>query len=342
MMREHLTPDDISNLMGLERDVFDGVFVVVEGITDLRLYGKFIDKGRTRLVVAHSRDNAERSVREMSLRRRDRRVIGIVDSDLDLLDGKGASPPLFHTDLRDLEMMTVAAGSFDDVLAEYGDAEKIAEFEGKRGSFREAVVSASYPIGLLMRISRDRRLGLSFKELDFRRFVNPRTVAIDEVGMVDAAMASSRDVHVGRRHILGALDDAMRYDRIDPWDAARGHDTVAILLVCLRSWFGGYNSRGLTEDELSGALRLAYSDEDFRSTELFSGTSDWAAGIGEPLWDLAREGDPRPRSRSRTPRASVCASARPPGSPCSGSSGSRRPHRSPGCDRDRRLRSPVP
>ena len=293
--------------------------MVVEGVTDLRLYGKFADKDRVRLIVAHSRDNAERSVREMRFRRGDDRVMGIVDSDLDLLDGKAPSPPLFHTDLRDLEMMTVASGSFDDVLAEYGDAEKLAEFEGKHGSFREAVVSASYPIGLLMRISRDRRLGLSFKELDFRRFVNPRSVSIDEAGMVDSAISSSRDVHVGRRHIIGALEDAMRYDGIDPWDAARGHDTVAVLLLCLRSWFGSYNSRSLTEDELSGALRLAYSDEDFRTTELYSSTSDWAEGIGEPLWDLVREGDPRPRFRLRTPRASVCASVRPPGSPCTGS-----------------------
>ncbi len=290
-MRESLTSEDISSQMGMERTLFDGVFLVVEGVTDCRLYGKFASKESVRIVIAHSRDNTERAVRGMA-RRGDRKVIGITDSDLDILDGRRPSPPLFHTDRRDLEMMMVGTGAFQDVMDEYGDRDRTAAFEERHGPVREAVVSASYPVGLLMHVSRSRNLGLSFKGLDFSMFVNPRTLEVDGAALVSEVLTGSRDVRVGRKQILGALKDAA--ERLnDPWDAARGHDTVAVLLLGLKGAFGSYNSRGLDADELSGALRLAFSDEDFEGTDLYRDTSAWAEGIGTPLWDLARDRDRR-------------------------------------------------
>lgn len=285
-MREHLTSDDISSQMGMERTMFDGLFLVVEGVTDSRLYGKFVSRGSVRIVIAHSRDNAERSVRDRT-RRGDRRVMGITDSDLDLLNGRDTKPPMFHTDHRDLEMMMLGTGAFQDIIDEYGDLPKVESFEERRGPLREAVVSASYPVGLLMHVSKTRNLGLSFKDLDFSRFIDARTLEVDGRALVSEVVAGSRSVHAGQKQILGALKDAAsRLD--DPWDAARGHDTVAVLLLALKGSLGAYNSHGLTPDSLSGALRLAFSDDDFIETRLFRETSEWAGGIGIPLWDLDR------------------------------------------------------
>ena len=63
---------------------------------------------------------------------------------------------------------------------------------------------------------------------------------------------------MGRKALLSRLDDAAQ-DLEDQWDAARGHDTVSILLIALKKNFGSFNSRGLNEGELGGALRLAFS-----------------------------------------------------------------------------------
>ena len=75
-------------------------------------------------------------------------------------------------------------------------------------------------------------------------------------------------------------------DLEDPWDAARGHDTVDILLIAFKKNFGSFNSRGLNEGELGGALRLAFSDQCFVETELYRSTSEWAAENGVTLWDI--------------------------------------------------------
>lgn len=286
-MRELLTSDDICNEISMERTVFDGTFLLVEGVTDSRLFGKFLDRDSSELLVAHSRDNVERAVREMGSRRGDSLVIGIVDADLDLLHGKAVKPPLFRTDCRDMEMMIVRSNALDDVIDEYVEAEKAEQFEERFGPVRDALVSASYPIGLLMCISQDRGLGLCFKNLDFQRFINPRSLALDAKAMVGEVLEASSSSRIGRKQLYDMLlEETEMLD--DVWKAARGHDTIAILLIGLRRGFGSFNARDLDAGSLSGDLRLAFSDEDFKDTDLFRSTSEWAQTAGVSLWMVRR------------------------------------------------------
>ena len=96
-MREYITSDDICNQISMERTVFKGTFLVVEGVTDERLFEKFIDKDQVKIIEAHSKDNVRNSVKDMASVRKDGRVIGIVDPDLDRLRGRKVKPPLFFT-----------------------------------------------------------------------------------------------------------------------------------------------------------------------------------------------------------------------------------------------------
>lgn len=298
-MREYLTAEDICNDLCMERTVFDGVFMIVEGVTDGRLFGKFADPDGVQITIAHSKDNVREVVRLMATRRRDGRTMGIVDPDLDLLHGRTAKPPLFHTDCRDMEMMAIRSNALDDVLSEYADQDRLRTFEETVGPVREALLSASYPVGLMMAVSQERGLGLSFKDLDFGRFINPRTLGLDAGAMVSEVLDRSRSARIGRRELLKVLnDEARRLD--DPWKAARGHDTVDVLLIGLRRTFGSFNASSLNEGALGGALRLAFSDADFEETELYGSTGRWAEERGVALWRLRRRG-PGPLRRRRPP-----------------------------------------
>ena len=291
-MREFLTTEDICNELSMERTVFDGAFLIVEGITDSRLFGKFVDRGEVNIVIAHSKDNVRGVVKEMSGRRRDRKTLGIMDPDLERLRGRHARPPLFHTDCRDMEMMAIRSNALDDVISEYGDPEKVDRFEERFGPIRDALVSSSYPIGLLMFISQERGLNLSFKNLTFNRFINPASMALDARQMVSEVLDNSRSARIGRKERLRVLnDEAEQLD--DMWEAARGHDTISILLIGLKRSFGGFNASGLDEGSLGGALRLAFSDECFRSTRLYADTTEWADEAGIPLWRLTQPEGPR-------------------------------------------------
>ncbi len=291
-MREFLTTEDICNELSMERTVFDGAFLIVEGITDSRLFGKFVDRGEVNIVIAHSKDNVRGVVKEMSGRRRDRKTLGIMDPDLERLRGRHARPPLFHTDCRDMEMMAIRSNALDDVISEYGDPEKVDRFEERFGPIRDALVSSSYPIGLLMFISQERGLNLSFKNLTFNRFINPASMGLDARQMVSEVLDNSRSARIGRKELLRVLnDEAEQLD--DMWEAARGHDTISILLIGLKRSFGGFNASGLDEGSLGGALRLAFSDECFRSTRLYADTTEWADEAGIPLWRLTQPEGPR-------------------------------------------------
>ncbi len=299
-MREYLTSEDICNDLCMERSVFDGVFMIVEGVTDSRLFGKFADRDSVQMTIAHSKDNVRDVVRTMANRRRDDKTMGIIDADLDRLRGREARPPLFHTDCRDMEMMAIRSNALEDVLSEYADPDKLRRFEETVGPVREALVSASYPIGLLMSISQERGLGLSFKDLDFERFVNPRTLGLDAGAMVSEVLENSKNARIGRKELLKVLNDEAR-DLDDPWKAARGHDTVSILLIGLKRTFGSFTASGLNDGALEGALRLTFSDADFEETALYEDTGRWAESRGAALWDLVRRRSPRSRRRPRSP-----------------------------------------
>ena len=117
-MREYLTPDDICNQISMNRSLFKGTILVTEGSTDQRLYSKFVEPKGAKILPAYSKSNVINVLRKMESRR-DGKVLGIVDRDLDDLKGKTVVPPLFYTDNRDMEMMLIVSNALDDVLMEY-------------------------------------------------------------------------------------------------------------------------------------------------------------------------------------------------------------------------------
>ncbi len=283
-MREHLSFNDICNEISMSRTVYSGAFVLVEGVTDDRVYGKFLAE-EAHIIQCHSKDAVKRCLTELVQRRGVKEVIGIADADLDLLDDKRPSPPLFYTDCRDMEMMCIESSAFDDIIDEYGDREKVRGFEDRYGSVKDSLIEASYPVGLLMHVSKKGGLGLNFGDLDVSRFVNPRTITIDMAAMIDVVVMNSKPSGISKKTVLRQLEDEIR-NLDDPWMAARGHDTVAILLLVLQKGLGSFNAKSLTEGALGGSLRLAFSDSDFAKTQLYADTKKWADKAGLELWNI--------------------------------------------------------
>ena len=284
-MYQYLTSSDISNTISMMRTGFDGTILVVEGVTDSRLYGKFVDRSDVRLIVAHSKDKVRTSVNMINEKRGDRRVIGIIDSDLDRLKHRRPKGPVFMTDCRDAESMMIASDALEDVLAEYGDPQQLALFESKFGDVRTRLMEGAYPIGLMMYVSDRNGLGMSFKSLDFRTFIDRRDLGCDTKAMIKESVSNTNSDRISPKHASRLLDEEMGMGH-DPKEVCRGHDLVNVLLIGLRDNFGASNARHLREGELGGALRLAYDDEVFAKTQLYRDTKEWCDGIGTPLWNI--------------------------------------------------------
>ena len=282
-MMDNINASDIANEVSMMRSAFRGTFVIVEGATDSRLYSKFIDSENVRILVAHSKNNVVQSVNELRNRRKDTKVMGFVDRDMDPMLGKKRTPPIFATDKRDMESTVMASPALNDILAEYGSRETIDIFEKRFGSVQEAVSRSAAPVGMLMYISYKRGMNLSFKDLDFSRFIDARDRRIDIHRMVaevyDCSMPQSYPKSAVAELVKGSLQDIP-----DKWTIARGHDAVSVLRIGLRSVFGEYNARNITSGELGGALRLAFSRQYFEGTKFFKDSDEWAKNNGLALW----------------------------------------------------------
>lgn len=281
-MRRHLTASDIANSISMMGTVFHGTHLVVEGVTDSRLYSKFIDRD-VRITIAHSKDNVKDVMREASRRKGMKSVVGIMDADLDHLLGNTARPPLFATDTRDMESMIVLSDSFREVLFEYADPEKLEGFEKRFGDIRKRVQDAVYPLGMLMFVSHRENLNLCFKDLDFDRFIEPSTLRCDRLAMCKAVVYNTAECMIGVRDLLSLLD---RYssDEADPAHVVRGHDLVKVLAMVLRTAVGGINATSIRDAHVGSALRLSYDMGEFSETDLFKNSMGWAESSGIPLW----------------------------------------------------------
>jgi len=278
-----LSSSDIANSISMLRSSYKGAIIVVEGVTDCRLYSKFIDKNEVKIITAFSKDNVRKSVGEVWGRRNDKKTIGILDADIDRLCGKSYNPPIFLTDKRDLETMIMSTRALDDVLSEYADQGLLENFERINGKVGEVVAKASYPIGLLMFISSKGRMGLSFKQIDHEQFINRKTLAIDVRMMIEEVFSHSLNKGLGKKELADMIAEEEEVLN-DPWIAVRGHDAVSVLAIGLSQTFGSYNSKGLNAGQLSGALRLAFSFEYFKDTALYKDTVKWSQKNNYVLW----------------------------------------------------------
>lgn len=264
------------------RSVHKGAVLIVEGSSDLKMYSRFTDPG-VMIQIAHSKEKVIESVTKLYRGRGDDLVIGIVDADLDLALGRRREPPIFMTDLRDMEMMAIASPAIDSVMIEYGIRDRIAEFESKRGPFRQAVVDCCYLLGLLMRISHDRGLSLSFKDVDFGTFTNPRSLHADIRFMVREVISKSKGVAVSEKTLsrIVAEESASVKDR---WPYARGHDAVDVILLALKNGLGSPSALRIGPAAIGSGLRMSYDWNSFSATKLCKDTLSWAEHRGVPLW----------------------------------------------------------
>ncbi len=282
-MIENLTASDIANEISMLRSAFKGTFVVVEGVTDSRLYSKFIAKEDVRIEIAYSKDNVKRSVIDSRANRGDLKIIGIVDPDLDRLMGMECRHPIYTTDKRDMESMILCTKALDDLLTEYSDADELKGFEEKHGPIRDVVANAAAPLGMLMYISYRDSLGLCFKDINHRSFINRRTLENDRYKMIDEVFALSRSPRIGKKDLMVRLNKEMEALE-DQWLAVRGHDAVEILTIGLSDSFGSYNACGIKCGQIGGSLRLAFSYDYFAETRLYDDTFQWSKKTSNPLW----------------------------------------------------------
>lgn len=140
-------------------------------------------------------------------------------------------------------------------------------------------------------LSLSERLDLRFNELKFGKFVDEKTLDVDESRMIKAVLDHSS------RHDLDAATIAeklatMNAAHLDSWHLCSGHHLTELLSIALRKAIGSYNAGEMGVERVKQMLLLAYESADFLSTGLYAAIRVWER-LSPPFEVLASVVPPR-------------------------------------------------
>jgi hypothetical protein len=274
-MREYLSVDREANSIRLRREIFSGTFLLVEGSSDRIFYERFADKVACVLISISGKPSSKLKVIEvLSILEKSnfQGVLGIVDADFDHLNASLYSTSnLIYTDTHDLENMLLNSSALEKVVAEFGSEEKIAKFDR---DIRTVLLEAGMAIGYLRWISQTDELNLTFNEITFSKFIDTKTVRIDELKLIQEVKNKSKAFELQSEDLQYRLMN-QKSDSHDPWQVCCGHDLVEILSLGLRKAIGSANAIDVEPNILERSLRLAYEKTYFYTTQMYLSICSW-------------------------------------------------------------------
>lgn len=276
-MRDAITPDRIANQIRMRRSAYTGTFIIVEGSTDVRVYERCVDSKKCEFSIAHNKDNA---ISALKILQNDNfaGVLAIIDADFSRLEKSlPPTPNLLLTDYHDLENMLIQSPALDKVMSEYGSAEKISKL---RQDIRLTLLEIGKKIGYLRLVSLKFNLALKFEDLDFKKFIDDKTLAINLLKMIGTVKNHSQKHALLETDIQNKLEN-LQDDSHDPYQVCCGHDLICILSIGLCKVWGTWNNNDVKADVIERSLRLAYEESYFRSTELYLSIQRWE-NINQP------------------------------------------------------------
>lgn len=267
MITERQPGDIISEvLMTLAADP-EAIFWLLEGVSDVKFFrsrlkpGIFLvdSTGKYKVISAMQRINADEKLSRLKL-------LGIVDNDYDWLTDYRLPDNVISTEPRDLEGVMLRANSVACVLAEYGNADAVADFERQGVSIVDAVLRRSLLFGKIRAVNNlNEKVCLKkFKPLQFFK----------EDWSYDEDAALDRAVRLGVAHSVESLRERiLDLPDVSHWHYVRGHDAIDILCGGLKSIFG--DGRAVGVPSIEPILRQSLNDEDFARSKLFTEVVRW-------------------------------------------------------------------
>lgn len=277
-MRSYLTSTRLMTKLGMLRcGKKSKAFVVVEGVTDYRVYSKLFDPAVCEVIIGESKENVIEAIK-MCEEKQMEGIIGIVDADFWHTRQYPPKLPktLFVTDYHDLECMMLNSKAFEHVLLEYSDLNKVARFEGRcKERLKNMMLENVALIGYLRKLSLEKHMDLNFSNLNYSEFVYINDLKVKEEQLVKHLLFVS---HKQNQYEAALVSKWMRnemkpYD--DLWQICCGHDLMEWLTLGLVHLFGNYNAKKLFAGQLEGSFRLAYHEGLFIETQLYRGLQEW-------------------------------------------------------------------
>ncbi|MCU0547334.1 MAG: DUF4435 domain-containing protein [Oscillatoriaceae cyanobacterium Prado104] len=273
-MTNNLKPDRIANkirLLRTQSQYAGHSFLIAEGDTDARVWKNLVDSTKCSVEIAHNKDNAVK-VLDILEKSNFAGVLAVVDADFWIVEGTvPSSPNLFLTDTHDLETMLLKSPALEKVLAEHGSEAKIKLFAK---DIRQTLLESAKIIGYLRWVSLKFNYCLIFEDLEFKKFVDDKTLVLDKSKLLQTVKNKSQKLGLDDGAIQQQMDSLTKNTH-DMWYVCCGHDMICILQVALCKALGSCNSKQVEPQILEKDLRLACESAYFRETKLYTAIEHW-------------------------------------------------------------------
>ncbi|MEG4288663.1 DUF4435 domain-containing protein [Microcoleus sp. C2C3] len=250
---------------------YSGSFLIAEGDTDARVWKNLVDCTKCRVENASNKDNA---VKVLNILEKDNfaGVLAVVDADFDLLEETVLlSQNLLLTDTHDLETMLLKSPALEKVLREHGSTEKLERFAQ---DIRQTLLQSAKILGYLRWASLKFNYCLNFQNLAFNKFVDDRTLILNESKLIQTVKNKSQMPGLDEQEIRANMEN-LKTDTQDMWHVCCGHDMISILSIALCKALGSCNPQKVEANVLEQDLRLAYESSYFCKTQLYAAIQQW-------------------------------------------------------------------
>lgn len=283
-MQQHLDENDtIGEIRQARRHPIgkNYLWVLVEGITDQKLYAKLIDGNNTKVEMVPGKTKGIEHLRNalLILTKETDKVIGIRDADFLHLDEQQETIDcLFLTDAHDGEMMLLSCDTaFESIVAEHLPRERL-DFKNFR---HKLLASLAFLSGIRWHNSTE-NLELNFKGLGLNNFYDAINLTLHKVQCIQEIENRSP---AKKRSIQPDEIDLKIADISDHYNLCNGHDVEkAFAQHVTEANKSISNTKGVKDTDIGIALRIAYRKEDFAATKLYNHLRNWEVQTGQLLF----------------------------------------------------------
>lgn len=255
---------------------YNRAVLIVEGYTDARVIGRFLDCSGWQIRVADGKTNLVTAIQQL-IKRGKRRVAGLADADFDRLMGIHPPAAVFFTDHHDLEVMMLHSDAIVGVFSRFGiDADRCSEL-------RRAVMAAASRIGLLRLANTIHRLNMTFDgiERDLGEFVDTMLTTVNDAALIHWAVENNQTNALVSPSRLTMLIRSLATQPYRETELVRGHDACALLSYYLCF----HRQANVSCADLEAHVSDSYTASAFSATGVCRELTRWARSNQLPdLW----------------------------------------------------------
>lgn len=274
-MHEFLTGHEIANMVIMTRTSFSSAILITEGANDCRLMDKFIDGAQCSTLPAHGKENALGAIQILS-KKGLKGIAVLVDADHWHIEGKTSeSEHVIVTEYHDLEMIMLKSRSLDSIIFQFASKEKYKKFMDScsSNSLLEILLDKTSPIGALRYISKRDGVNLYFKDLNYKKIVNEKDLALDLVKFVQMIIDRSKS-SINKESLIEAIKDVLM-ENYDLLQLCCGHDVTALLAIALKNRIGSNKESTVNSDSIEIYFRVSFEESEFKKTKVYQQMKEW-------------------------------------------------------------------